>query len=602
MARNEVKPAPAPVESSIESAAESPEKRAAEASFEQLDRRLHARIGEALGGLSLIDLVGAWADWASHMAIAPGKQAELVWKASRKWQKLNEAAWCQLSGQQTPEPCIAPLPQDRRFRAPEWQRFPYNLIYQSFLLNQQWWHNATTEVHGVDAKNEALVEFYARQVLDMLSPSNFLATNPQLLDRTVKEGGRNLVRGLAHWLEDVQRAVTGAPRADTEAFRPGREVAVTPGKVVYRNRLMELIQYAPATETVHSVPVLIVPAWIMKYYILDLTPEHSLIRWLVGQGFTVFCISWKNPDEGDRDLGLDDYRELGVMDALDAVCAITGAETVHGMGYCLGGTLLSVAAAAMGRDGDGRLATLSMLAAQVDFSEAGELSLFVSEAQLALLEDMMWDKGYLDQRRMAGTFTMLRSQDLLWSHMVHDYLMGERDGHSDLGAWSADATRMPYRMHSEYLRHMFLNDDLAEGRLEAGGETVFLPDIRVPVFAVATEHDHIAPWHSVFKLTYLLHGDIDFALVSGGHNTGIVAPPGNPKAGYRLLKHRSGDRHSDPDDWAAAIPRKAGSWWEPWRDWLVEHGDNDVPPPPLGRKEAGYPPLAEAPGDYVRAP
>ena len=416
----------------------------------------------------------------------------------------------------------------------------------------------------------------------------------------MSEGGANLARGLGFLADDVVRATTGRPREGAEQFRPGREVAATPGKVVFRNRLIELIQYAPTTETVHSVPLLIVPAWIMKYYILDLTSEASLVRWLVGQGFTVFCISWKNPDEGDRDLGLDDYRALGVMAALDAVTAITGAGKVHAMGYCLGGTLLAIAAAAMARDGDARLASMTLLAAQVDFTEAGELSLFTSETQLALLEDMMWEEGYLDQRRMAGAFNMLRSQDLIWSHMVHDYLMGERSVPSALAAWSADATRMPYRMHSEYLHKLFLEDALSEGRLEAGGDRVFLADIALPVFAVATEHDHIAPWQSVFKVTYLVEGDVDFMLVSGGHNTGIVAPPGAPKAGYRLLAHRPGMTHEAPDDWVASVPRTTGSWWAPWRDWLDAHGDGPVAPPPLGRAEAGYPALDDAPGPYVK--
>lgn len=575
------------------------EKEAAEEAYRRLDRRVHARLGAAVGGVSVIGLAQAWGDWASHLALSPGKQMELVWKASRKWQRLAGALGRDPDSEGAA--AIEPLPHDHRFAAPEWQRMPYRAIYQTFLMAQQWWHNATTDIPGMTSENEKLVEFFGRQYLDMLSPANFLATNPQVIDRTLQEGGQNLVRGLNYFADDATHALTNTP-ANANAFRPGHEVAATPGKVVFRNRLIELIQYAPATGAVHPVPILIVPAWIMKYYILDLSPENSLIRWLVGQGFTVFCISWKNPDAGDRDLGFDAYRALGVMAALDAACTISGAPKVHGLGYCLGGTLLAVTAAAMARDGDGRLASLSMLAAQVDFSEAGELSLFTTAPQVALLDDMMWEAGYLDQKRMAGAFNMLRSQDLIWSRMAREYLLGERDHDSDLGAWSRDATRMPYRMHSEYLRRLFLGNDLASGRFEAGGEPVFLADIRVPVFAVATEADHIAPWHSVYKLTHLLHGDATFALASGGHNSGIISAPGNPRAQFRLMQHHSGSAHESPDDWAAEVAPQQGSWWPAWCNWLRALAPGEVPPPPMGHPEAGYAVLKAAPGSYVLMP
>jgi len=565
----------------------------------RLDRHVHARLGAAVGGVSVIGLAQAWADWAAHLALSPGKQMELAWKAARKTRRLGEAL------ARAPEAegatAIEPLPQDRRFDAPEWQQMPYRALSQGFLMTQQWWTNATTDIPGMTRENERMVEFFSRQWLDMLSPANFLATNPQLIEQTLREGGANLARGAGFLLEDAAHAFSEV-QTGTSAFRAGHEVAVTPGKVVYRNHLIELIQYAPQSDTVHAVPLLIVPAWIMKYYILDLSAENSLIGWLVGQGFTVFCISWKNPDADDRDLGFDDYREAGVMTALDAVTAITGARAVHALGYCLGGTLLAVTAAAMARDSDDRLASVSMLAAQVDFSEAGELSIFTTAPQVALLEDMMWEEGYLDQKRMAGAFNMLRSQDLIWSRMTREYLMGERDHESDLSAWSHDATRMPYRMHSQYLRRLFLGNDLAGGRFEAGGEPVFLADIRAPVFAVASEADHIAPWHSVFKLTHLLHGDISFALVSGGHNSGIISAPTNPRARYRLKHHLLGSRHESADEWAASVASEPGSWWPVWAAWLQDLAPGSAPPPPMGRGEAGYGVLTDAPGDYVRMP
>src|SRR5690606_37643509 len=331
-------------------------------------------------------LATAYLDWASHLAASPGKQMQLVEKAGRKWLRLaHYAARCTLHAAGTP-PCIEPLPQDKRFVGEAWQRWPYNLIYQSFLLGQQWLHVATTGVRGVTPQHERVVAFTGRQIMDMVSPSNFILTNPEVLERTYAEGGANLVRGLQNMAEDWERAVSGRPPAGAEAFQVGRNVAVTPGKVVYRNRLIELIQYAPTTDKVRPEPVLILPAWIMKYYILDLSPEKSLVRYLVGQGYTVFIVSWKNPDTEDRDLGMDDYRTLGAMSALDAVEAITGARKIHGVGYCLGGTLLAIAAAAMARDGDKRLKTATFLAGQADFSEAGELMLFITESQVTFLE------------------------------------------------------------------------------------------------------------------------------------------------------------------------------------------------------------------------
>ena len=465
-----------------------------------VDRSLHAAFARFTLGLSPAALAKAYFDWATHLTFSPGKRIQLVDKAARKSVRFaNYAFRCASEGGKA-EHCIEPLPQDRRFAGEDWQKPPFNLIYQSFLLQQQWWHNATTGIRGVTKHHEEMVEFTARQLLDMVSPANFPATNPEVLRQTVSKGGMNLVNGWRNLMEDWERAVSGKKPVGTEQFVVGRDVAVTPGKVVYRNRLIELIQYAPATEKVRPEPVLIVPAWIMKYYILDLSPHNSLVKYLTEQGFTVFMISWKNPSPDDRDLGLDDYRTLGVMSALDAVGAIVPEQKVHAVGYCLGGTLLSIAASGMARDGDDRLKTVTLLAAQTDFTDAGELMLFINESQVAFLEDMMWEQGFLDASQMAGAFQMLHSSDLIWSRMVRDYLMGARAPMIDLMAWNADATRMPYHMHSQYLRRLFMNNDLAEGRYVIGEKPIALADIRAPIFTVGTLRDHVSPWRSTYKI------------------------------------------------------------------------------------------------------
>ena len=451
------------------------------------DKPYHAAIARMTGGVSPVAVNQAVADWAQHLLLSPDKQIELAKQAGQQWLELSSYCLRAAVGESC-APCVEPLPQDRRFRDAAWQRWPFNALHQSFLSIERWWQSATTDIAGVSGHHESVVSFIARQMLDVVAPSNFPLTNPLVLERTLQQGGNNFARGALNAWEDWRRLTAGERPVGAEAFAVGRNVAVTPGKVVYRNRLIELIQYAPATAEVHPEPVLIVPAWIMKYYILDLSPENSLVRYLVEQGFTVFAISWKNPTESERDLGLEDYRRLGIMAALDAVSAILPERKVHAAGYCLGGTLLSIAAAAMARDGDARLKSMTLFAAQTDFTEAGELMLFIDDDQIQFLEDMMAERGYLDSRQMAGTFQLLRSNDLIWSAMVHEYLMGERAPMNDLMAWNSDATRMPYRMHSEYLRRLFLNNDLAEGRFEAEGKPVSLRDIRVPIFAVSTDH------------------------------------------------------------------------------------------------------------------
>ncbi|MBI1365180.1 MAG: alpha/beta fold hydrolase [Alphaproteobacteria bacterium] len=577
---------------------DAPESTTIDAAAEIIDRAWHANIARFTGGLSPGALASAYFDWIVHLAAAPGKQGQLVQKSARKAARLSAYVTRRMLDGAQDDGCITPLPQDRRFRSDAWRRPPFNFIAQSFLLTQQWWHNATTGVPGVSEKNERIVEFASRQVLDIFSPSNFVLTNPEVLNATMREGGLNLVRGFRNFVEDWSRQIAGAPPVGAERFVVGRDVAATPGKVVFRNRLIELIQYAPATEKVRPEPILITPAWIMKYYVLDLSPRNSLVKYLVEQGFTVFMISWKNPGVEDRDLGFDDYRKLGVMAALDAIGAIMPGAGVHAAGYCLGGTLLSIAAAAMACDGDERLKSVSLLAAQQDFTEAGELTLFINESQVDFLEDMMWGQGYLDSKQMAGAFQLLRSNDLIWSKVQREYLLGQREPMTDLMAWNADATRMPYRMHSEYLRSLFLHNDLAEGRFRVEGAPVAVSDIRAPIFAVGTTNDHVAPWRSAFKVHLLADTSVTFLLTNGGHNAGIVSEPGHAGRKYRLRTTPADAEYLDPVAWLAASEEKQGSWWPEWARWLAERSGPPEAPPPMGGV-ADPSELVDAPGEYV---
>lgn len=553
------------------------------------DKLLNAALGAATAYISPAAFSLAMTDWLLHLALSPSRRELLVAKAWKKYWR-----WVALAQSNGAACCIEPLPQDKRFTDPAWQRWPYNLIYQGFLLQQQWWHVATTGVPGMSQHHEDVVSFTTRQLLDMVAPSNFILTNPVVRDVTLRRGGMNLVQGFMRLYADLAWRAARHHDAPDTASPVGTSVALTPGQVVYRNHLIELIRYTPQGNTVRAVPLLFVPAWIMKYYILDLSPDNSLVRYLVERGYHVYMISWRNPDAADRELSMEDYRQLGVMAAIDAICADSGADRVNAVGYCLGGTLLAIAAAAMARDGDQRLNSISLFASQLDFKEPGELSLFVDDSEVNYLEACMWNQGYLDTAQMAGAFQLLRSNDLIWSRRLRNYLLDLPEQHTDLMAWNRDATRMPYRMHSQYLRSLFLHNDLSEGRYCVAGRPVALSDIRAPVFCVATLNDHVAPWRSVFKLHRLLHTGIDFLLTSGGHNVGVVSPPGIPGRQYRLASHAPEQPAVDPDTWYASAPEQPGSWWPAWHAWLAARSGPDIIPATPGMAA-----LCDAPGTYV---
>ncbi|WP_406867085.1 PHA/PHB synthase family protein [Paraburkholderia fungorum] len=572
--------------------------------YNHLDRTTQAALAALTAGLSPAALWLAAQDWFIHLAMSPGKGLALTSQMSRAL-----AAWAMpaVSGPNAPReadfsriaPAMLPSPahEDPRFAAPEWNQWPFDQYRDRFFDIQAWWHAATTDVAGVHAHHAQIVAFFARQWLDACSPSNFALTNPVVLDAARRTGGANFIAGASHWnadLEELSRRLRGAPRTAGSPFMPGREVAITPGKVVWRNAFCELLQYAPSTTRTAREPLLIVPSWIMKYYILDLQPHNSLIRYLVGEGYTVFAISWRNPGVEFRNARLNDYLSHGLLAALAEVRRRCDDAAVHAIGYCLGGTLVAIAAAALARDGHASsLRSVTLLAAQTDFSEPGELSLFIDESELAALDALMWEQGFLDGEQMAAAFQLLNARDLIWSRSMSEYLLGRRSKPNDLMAWNADTTRMPYRMHSEYLRGLFLNNDLAAGRYCVDGKPVVLSDIETPMFVVGTERDHVSPWRSVYKLHLLTHNALTFVLTSGGHNAGIVSEPGHPGRHYRWANREADAAYRSRHAFLESAEVVDGSWWPCLSRWLRERSSGEI-----GARTIVHS-LTDAPGTYV---
>ncbi|MCH8465534.1 MAG: alpha/beta fold hydrolase [Roseinatronobacter sp.] len=562
-----------------------------------LDRNAMGTLSRLTSGISPHAMLDAWGDWAMHLARAPGRQIELLQRAQQNWLKMAGFTAGRLTGQ-SPSAPFAPGKYDTRWSHPGWQLPPFALWQQGFLGVQDWWQAATADLRGLHRPNAQRSGFIMRQLLDTVSPANFPALNPEILEKTWRTAGRNLLEGALHFADDAQHILTQEHRPVPEEFALGKVLACTEGAVIYRNEFMELIQYSPTTDTVQAEPVLIVPAWIMKYYILDLSPHNSLIRWLVGQGYTVFCISWRNPGAEQAEWSLENYRTQGVMQALDVITDILPGVRVHANGYCLGGTLLAIAAATLARDGDHRLASVTLMAAQVDFAEAGELLLFLDESQVAYLEDMMWAQGYLDRPQMSGAFAAIRSEDLIWTRAVRRYFLGEPDLPTDMTVWVNDTTRMPARMHSEYLRGVFLENRITAGRFAIEGRVIALKDIDAPVFVVATESDHIAPWRSVYKTALFTDCDLHFVLTKGGHNSGILSEPGHKGRHYRIGHRQAGAHYCGPDGWFAAHDPRAGSWGPEAAERLGQHSSTALPARQPGACP-DYPALEPAPGQYI---
>ncbi len=557
---------------------------------QNVDRAISANIARLSGGVSSHAFIVAWSDWALHLARSPGRMLELSERARTNALKLTAAA---NSAKTDVEPPFSPKSYDTRFNHSGWRKSPFWTWQQGFLAAQDWWDYATDPMRGLRRDDADRARFMTRQMLDVVSPSNFPWLNPEIIEETMKTGGRNLGEGAAHFWGDWLKTVSQVHEPAPEGFEIGKNLACTPGEVVYRNDLFELIQYAPQTDEVQAEPILIVPAWIMKYYILDLSPQNSMVNYLVGQGFTVFMISWCNPTADQAELSLEDYRKRGIMAALAVVNAIVPRQKVQAVGYCLGGTMLAIAAATMARDGDDRLASITLMAAQIDFVEAGELLLFLDESQIAFVEDMMWDQGFLDRPQMSWAFAAIRSEDLIYTRAVRRYFLGHEDLPSDLGVWSADTTRMPARMHSEYLRSLFLENRLTAGRFAVEGRIIALKDIAAPMFVIGTETDHIAPWESVYKTKLFTDCDLTFVLTKGGHNGGILSEPGHPRRHYRISHRPAGALYVGPGAWHLQQQVKDGSWWLEWAQWLVANSSGTRPLPAMADA------ICAAPGSYV---
>jgi len=499
---------------------------------------------------------------------------------------------------QEPEPVVEPDKDDRRFKDEAWtENTVFDFIKQSYLLSARWLQSTVNEVEGLDEKTAKKVDFYTRQFVDAMAPSNFLMTNPEVLRETIDSKGENLVNGLQNLLHDLEQG-EGKLRikmTDTEAFDVGENIATTPGKVVFQNELMQLIQYTPSTESVHKTPLLIIPPWINKFYILDLRPKNSFIKWAVDQGLTVFVVSWINPDEQLADKTFDDYMLDGTLAAVDAVTRATGESQMNAIGYCLGGTLLAATLAYMKAKDDKRIKSTTFFTTMIDFTQAGELSVFIDEEQLRALEERMNERGYLEGHEMATAFNMLRANDLIWSFVVNNYLLGKDPFPFDLLYWNSDSTRMPAAMHGFYLRKMYLENKLIEpGGISLCGVDIDLTTIDIPIFVLSTREDHIAPWMSTFAATQTYTGQVKFVLAASGHIAGVVNPPAAEKYSYWT----NGGKAKSPETWLKGATEHQGSWWPEWYRWIGRKSGAKIPArvPGDGKLKA----IEDAPGSYVK--
>jgi polyhydroxyalkanoate synthase len=543
----------------------------------------------------------AFMEMTARLMSDPAKLVEAQFSLWQDYMNLWQSTAKRMMGQEA-EPVIAPAKDDRRFKDAAWQdNQVFDFVKQSYLLTARWLQSTVQSVEGLDEKTARKIDFYTRQFVDAMAPSNFVLTNPEVLRATMESRGENLLKGLQNLLDDLERGKgqLKIKMTDFEAFEVGRNIAVTPGKVIYQNDLIQLIQYTPTTKEVAKRPLLIIPPWINKYYILDLKPANSFIKWAVDQGHTVFVISWVNPDERLAAKTFSDYLLEGPIAALDAVEQATGERTANVIGYCLGGTLLACLLAYLAtKGGADRIASATFLTTLVDFKEAGELTVFIDEEQLAALEEKMNERGYLEGAEMANTFNMLRANDLIWSFVINNYLLGKEPFPFDLLYWNADSTRMPAAMHSFYLRNMYQDNLLSKpGGIELNGVPIDLTKVKTPAFILSTREDHIAPWKATYVATQLYTGPVRFVLAASGHIAGVVNPPAAGKynhwtnTGIKKFPRK-------PEEWLAKAEMRSGSWWPEWQEWVAEYADGKVPArePGSGKLKA----IEDAPGSYVK--
>ncbi|MGC1821066.1 MAG: class I poly(R)-hydroxyalkanoic acid synthase [Pseudolabrys sp.] len=545
----------------------------------------------------ITDVVKSVGRVAEYWMSDPRRALEVQTSLGRAYLDLWASAVKRMAGEQT-EPVAAPDPRDKRFADPEWsQNQFFDFLKQAYLLGSQWADRLVKDAAGIDETTRKKAEFYVKQIANAVSPSNFVLTNPELLRETLASNGENLVRGMHMLSEDIKagQGTLKIRQSDPSMFDVGRNLAVTPGKVVFQNELMQLIQYEATTKQVLKIPLLIVPPWINKFYILDLTPEKSFIKWCVDQGITVFVLSWVNPDARLAKKSFEEYMREGAITALDVVAKVTGEKQVHAVGYCVGGTLLSITLAYLAAKKQSRVKSATLFAAQVDFSFAGDLLVFVDEERIKQLEAHMKEQGYLEASRMANTFNMLRSNDLIWPYIVNNYMRGKKPMPFDILYWNSDATRMPAGNHSFYLRNCYLDNKLSKGKMEIGGTKLDLKKVKVPVYNLATREDHIAPAKSVLFGSQFFGGPVKYVLAGSGHIAGVVNPPGKAKYQYWTGGKPAG---SNVDDWLKRATEHPGSWWPDWLKWLKSHDAKTAPARKIGGGKLK--PTEDAPGSYVK--
>lgn len=556
------------------------------------DAAVHLQLSKATMGLSPIALTLAMSDWLLHLGASPGKALELSNKAFELTQTLVKQCIAAVGNESTEVST-----SDTRFKDRQWSVWPYVLLKEMYLAHESWMADIV-DVDGMNPHHEGLVQLYARQWIDALSPTNYPLTHPKFLSQGLQTGGKSWVEGVQnywsdyfnYWLNINALAVKSTPEL---AFKPGIDVALTPGKVVFENHLIELIEYEPSTKSVDKEPLLIVPSCIMKYYILDLSPKNSMVKYLVDQGHRVFMISWRNPDESDRNLSFSDYLNFGVLDAMRATKRYAKSDSIHAMGYCLGGTFLAAVAAFLGHfqkpknklskdkrsdiDDFPKLSSLILLAAQTDFSDPGQLGLLIDQDQLKTLKEEMARTGFLSGKQMSASFQFLNARDLIWAKNTKRYLLGEQETGNDMVSWNADVTRLPEKMHNEYLDKLFMNNELSTGYFELNGHGVALMDIQSPMLVVGAARDTVSPWKSVYKIQLLTQVETTFILVSGGHNAGIVSEPGHPNKSFQKLDSPKGHGWCSPQIFLEKAEQHQGSWWPQMSAWLATHSSSTVP-------------------------